>query len=169
MGGECQTADEQRHHSSRIPPQAHVSPTGARISCRRTYLLQAHVSPAGVTLGLALLAEEDGHEETRDALQQAWRLADSPTPYPEAIAALGEGWVAEEALAIAVYCARVAEDLRHGVILAVNHDGDSDSTGAMAGNLLGAMHGEAAIPERWLSELELRETIALMGEALGSR
>jgi len=30
-------------------------------------------------------------------------------------------------------------------MLAVNHDGDSDSTAAIAGNLLGAMYGEAAI------------------------
>ncbi|GAA3899195.1 ADP-ribosylglycohydrolase family protein [Halomonas cibimaris] len=143
--------------------------TGGVLAVLIQRLIKGDSLEDSVTLGLALLAEEDGHEETRDALQQAWRLADSPTPYPEAIAALGEGWVAEEALAIAVYCARVAEDLRHGVILAVNHDGDSDSTGAMAGNLLGAMHGEAAIPQRWLSELELRETIALMGEALGPR
>lgn len=120
----------------------------------------------GLTLSLALLAEEDGHEETRDALQQAWRLAGTATPYAGAITALGEGWVAEEALAIAIYCALVADDLRHGVVLAVNHDGDSDSTGAIAGNLLGAMHGEEAIPGQWLNKLELREVIAGMGEAL---
>ncbi|MDN3559131.1 ADP-ribosylglycohydrolase family protein [Vreelandella neptunia] len=119
-----------------------------------------------LTLSLALLADEDGHPETRDALQHAWHLAGTATPYAEAITALGEGWVAEEALAIAVYCALVANDLRHGVVLAVNHDGDSDSTGAIAGNLLGAMHGEVAIPPQWLDQLELREVIAGMGEAL---
>jgi ADP-ribosyl-[dinitrogen reductase] hydrolase len=32
--------------------------------------------------------------------------------------------VADDALAIAVYCALIAEDFRHGVVLAVNHDGD---------------------------------------------
>jgi ADP-ribosylglycohydrolase len=124
----------------------------------------------GLTLSLALLADENGHLETQEALQQARRLArrlaGTALPYHEAIAALGEGWVAEEALAIAVYCALVADDVRHGVVLAVNHDGDSDSTGAIAGNLLGAMHGEAVIPDSWLAELELRETIAGVGEAL---
>ncbi|MFN8027118.1 MAG: ADP-ribosylglycohydrolase family protein [Acidimicrobiia bacterium] len=54
------------------------------------------------------------------------------------IEALGAGWVAEEALAIGVYCALVATDLRAGLLLAVNHSGDSDSTGSIAGNLLGA-------------------------------
>ena len=120
----------------------------------------------GLTLSLALLADEDGHQETLDALQQAWRLAGTATPYPEAIATLGEGWVAEEALAMAIYCTLVANDLRHGVVLAVNHDGDSDSTGAIAGNLLGAIHGEEAIPAPWLDTLELHEVIARMGEAL---
>ncbi|MGM0984691.1 MAG: ADP-ribosylglycohydrolase family protein [Pseudomonadota bacterium] len=122
----------------------------------------------GLTLSLALLADEEGHQETHEALQQAWRLAGTATPSSEAIAALGEGWVAEEALAIAVYCTLVARDLRHGIVLAVNHDGDADSTGAIAGNLLGALHGDTAIPERWLAELELREVIAAMAEALVS-
>ena len=46
--------------------------------------------------------------------------------------------------------ALAAEDMRDGLLLAVNHTGDSDSTGAICGNILGAMHGDAAIPpECW--------------------
>ncbi len=48
---------------------------------------------------------------------------------------------------------------KHGVKLAVNHDGDSDSTGAIAGNLLGALYGDSAIPAKWLQPLELRGVI----------
>jgi len=70
---------------------------------------------------------------------------------------LGEGWLAEEALAIAVYCALVAEDFAHGVKLAVNHSGDSDSTRAMTGNILDALVGAAGIPQGWLERLELRD------------
>ena len=140
--------------------------TGGVLALLIQRLVEGSSLEEGLTLSLALLAGEDDHQETRDALQQAWRLAGTATPYADAITALGEGWVAEEALAIAVYCALVADDVRHGVVLAVNHDGDSDSTGAIAGNLLGAMHGEAVIPDSWLAELELRETIAGVGEAL---
>jgi len=140
--------------------------TGGVLAVLVQRLIEGGSLEEGLTLSLALLADEDGHPETRDALQQAWHMAGTATPYAEAITALGEGWVAEEALAIAVYCALVADDLHHGIVLAVNHDGDSDSTGAIAGNLLGAMHGEAAIPETWLADLELREVIAGMGEAL---
>jgi ADP-ribosylglycohydrolase len=42
---------------------------------------------------------------------------------------------------------------------AINHSGDSDSTGAIAGNILGAMLGEAAIPQRWLDDLGSREAV----------
>jgi len=68
--------------------------------------------------------------------------------------------VAEEALGVAVYCALVAETFEQGVLLAVNHDGNSSATAALTGNLLGAALGVDAIPSRWLAPLELREVIA---------
>lgn len=71
----------------------------------------------------------------------------------------GAGWVAEEALAIALFCALKAESFEQGVLLAVNHGGDSDSTGSMTGNLLGLLHGRSAIPQGWLDYLELRDVI----------
>jgi len=75
--------------------------------------------------------------------------------------------VGEEALAIAVYCALSAPtDFVAGVRLAVNHDGDSDTTGAIAGNILGALLGEDAIPGEWLAKLELRREIAVLAEDL---
>ena len=77
-----------------------------------------------------------------------------------AIRSLGAGWVGEEALAIAVYAVlRYPNDLRRALCAAVNHDGDSDSTGAIAGNILGAYLGMDAIPQDWLEKLELREEI----------
>ena len=78
------------------------------------------------------------------------------------------GWVAEEALAISVYCALVSETFEQAIVLAVNHDGDSDSTGAITGNILGAMLGTNAIPERWLQPLELREVIEALASDLWS-
>jgi ADP-ribosylglycohydrolase len=78
---------------------------------------------------------------------------------PEEIERLGGGWVAEEALAIAVFVAMSASSFEEGVLAAVNHGGDSDSTGAIAGNLLGALYGVEAIPAAWLDGLELRTEI----------
>lgn len=87
-------------------------------------------------------------------------LSEQGKPHIEAIEQLGEGWIAEEALAIAVYCALVADSFQEGVLLAVNHGGDSDSTGAIAGNLLGALYGVRSIPQYWLDGLELQGVIA---------
>lgn len=121
---------------------------------------------AALDVAVAVLRSHAGHEETLRALGLARRLAGSgregearAAQHAEAIAQLGQGWVAEEALAIALYCALVARDFRQGVLLAVNHDGDADSTGAIAGNLLGALLGQEAIPAEWLARLELRPVI----------
>ncbi|MDZ5455262.1 ADP-ribosylglycohydrolase family protein [Azohydromonas lata] len=115
---------------------------------------------------LACLRQHPGHEETLQALQEARSLARSRLPAEKAVFCLGEGWVAEEALAVAVYCALVAQDFRHGVLLAVNHDGDSDSTGAIAGHLLGTLLGVGAIPPEWLGPLELREVVTEVAQDL---
>ncbi|MGI5353082.1 ADP-ribosylglycohydrolase family protein [Streptomyces sp. CA-250714] len=112
-----------------------------------------------VQRALVHLAARPGHQETTEALKRALGAVRQGMPSPERVAALGEGWTAEEALSIGVYCALVAEDVRHGLLLAVNHSGDSDSTGSICGNLLGAMHGETSLPPGWVAELEGRATI----------
>ncbi len=52
---------------------------------------------------------------------------------------------------------------------AVNHSGDSDSTGAITGNILGALWGREAIPSRWLEPLELRREIEDLAIELARR
>jgi ADP-ribosylglycohydrolase len=127
------------------------------------HLMSGRPLPEAVELALRILErpENDEHEECAEAFHQAvaiWRVGLEPSP--EVIERLGGGWVGEEALAISLYCALVSQDdFARGVLLAVNHSGDSDSTGAITGNLLGLMLGADAIPEKWLSELELRAEI----------
>lgn len=106
---------------------------------------------------LDCLRRHEGHEETTRAVTLALELANSDAPTDRAIRQLGEGWIGEEALAIGFYCAAVGKSLEEGVVLAANIDGDSDSTGSIAGNLLGALHGRDSIPLRWLNALELRD------------
>jgi hypothetical protein len=79
---------------------------------------------------------------------------------------LGEGWTAPEALAIALFCSLRAGDFEEGVRLSVNLTGDSDSTGSITGNILGTLWGCHAIPDRWLSGLELRGLIVEMADDL---
>ncbi len=131
----------------------------------------------GVTRGASLddavhaalrrLAIEHAHEETTAALKAALDVFQQRVPVDAAIERLGKGWVAEEALAIAVYAAlRANGDFETGARIAVNHGGDSDSTGAIAGNILGATLGVEAIPARWLDGLELRDEITALADDL---
>lgn len=150
----------------------HGHPTGALTGGVLAVLILALVDGASLPEALAvskdLLRTQTGFEETLQAIETAEELARSGLAHEEAIARLGEGWVAEEALGISIYCALVARSFKHGVILAVNHDGDSDSTGSIVGNLLGAMQGVKAIPEEWLGPLELRDVITELAEDLYS-
>lgn len=97
----------------------------------------------------------------------AVNLADENISDLEAIEQIGEGWVAEEALAIAVYCAlRHKDDFAAGIRAAVNHSGDSDSTGAITGNILGTHLGYSKIPPEFLSKLELRGILSMLAADL---
>lgn len=115
-----------------------------------------------------LLMAREKHEETLASLRQAQALFSSDAAPEDAIHQLGQGWIAEEAVAIGVYCALKARDFEAGVIMAVSHDGDSDSTGLIAGHLLGAMQGRLQIPERWLAPLELREVVEEIADDLAT-
>ena len=102
-----------------------------------------------------------------DLMQKAVDLSRQDVDDRKAIRALGEGWVAEETLAISVYCAlRHADDFEKAIIASVNHDGDSDSTGAVTGNILGTALGYDAIPDYYLDKLELREIIEEIADDL---
>ena len=148
----------------------HGHPTGALTGGVLAVLILALTDgaslPDALAVSKAILRAEAGHEETLRAIELAETLAASGQPHEAAISQLGQGWIAEEALAISIYCALVARNFKHGVILAVNHDGDSDSTGSITGNLLGAMHGVRAIPAEWLEPLELCEVITSLAEDL---
>lgn len=68
---------------------------------------------------------------------------------------LGRGFVAEETLAIAIYCClKYQDDFSKALCVSVNHSGDSDSTGAVTGNILGALWGYERIPSQWKMNLE---------------
>ncbi len=108
-----------------------------------------------------------GGSEVVHALRAALKLADDgETPTPERIETLGGGWVAEEALAISIYCALSTADPAEAVALAVNHSGDSDSTGSITGNLLGAEFGADWLDSRLLDDLEGRPIIEQIAEDL---
>lgn len=93
-------------------------------------------------------------------MQQAVDLSKKDMSDIEAVSQLGTGSVAEECLSIAIYsCLKHPDSFQDAIVCAVNHDGDSDSTGAVAGNIMGVKLGYAAIPIYYSSNLELRDVI----------
>ncbi len=148
----------------------HGHPTGYLASGVFTAIIAELIAeknlPDAIHVARSILIALPGHQETLAALDAAVARATAGEAPQSAISALGEGWIAEEALAISLYCALVADNLEEGIITAVNITGDSDSTGAITGNLLGALHGTAAIPQRWLVPLELRDVITTVAQDL---
>lgn len=118
-----------------------------------------------------LLARERGFEEVRAAVDRARAVAAGGAPSAESIESLGGGWVAEEALAIALACVLSAGRpgrgaMRAALWRAAAHGGDSDSTASLAGNLLGAAWGEERLPPEWVAKLELCDVIVRVSDDL---
>ena len=107
-----------------------------------------------------IFAEDEHINELKSVINDAIELSENNATDLNNIHRLGEGWVAEETLAIAIYCSlRYQDDFSKGIIAAVNHKGDSDSTGAVAGNILGAWLGYDNIENKWKENLEIIDTI----------
>ena len=108
--------------------------------------------------------EEDKHF-LANLTHMAVKLATNSKSDAENIRMLGEGWNGDEAWAIALYCVvRHIGSIEDAIIAAVNHDGDSDSTGAVCGNIMGAIYGYEAMKHKRLfcqQGKELEKTLEL--------
>lgn len=120
---------------------------------------------------VASIFKEDTHiKELTNIIDLAIQLSDNDESDLNNIIQIGEGWVAEETLGVAIYCSlRHKDDFSAAIISAVNHSGDSDSTGAVTGNILGAFLGFDAIEEKWKKDLELYDVILEMASDLHRR
>ncbi|WP_275410351.1 ADP-ribosylglycohydrolase family protein [Streptomyces sp. SID14478] len=77
--------------------------------------------------------------------------------------AVGAGWIAEEALATALYCLLVVDgDPRPAVARAAHSSGDSDSIAALAGAFAGASRGLVYWPPEWREALEYKDRISAL-------
>jgi len=80
---------------------------------------------------------------------------------------LGDGWVAEEAVAGALYCfLRSPDDFPATVLAGANAPGDSDSIACIAGGISGAYNGAAAIPEAWREGVENASRLTELADGL---
>jgi ADP-ribosylglycohydrolase len=157
-------AEKAFHFGCKLAAITHGHPAGYLAAGTFASLISLIISGSPLTEAIEnstlLLKADKNHKETLKAIGNALDRVGAKTPEPEVIEKIGAGWITEEALAISLYCSLVAgDDFRKGVLLSVNHSGDSDSTGSITGNILGALFGIDIIPEKWLAELELKELI----------
>ena len=104
-----------------------------------------------------------------DLVNKAIKLSGGNKNDIEAINELGEGWVAEETFAIAIYsCLKYSNNFKDAIICSINHDGDSDSTGAVAGNIMGAYLGYEKIPFEYKDNIELKDEILELANDLSN-
>lgn len=119
-------------------------------------IIQGKDMAEAVEDAMNILKKYKHHETTFKLVDKAGDLSDSHMIPRTAINKIGAGWNADEAIAIGVYCAlKSREDFKTAVLTAVNHSGDSDTTGGIAGGLVGAYLGEEKIPDDWKYQLEL--------------
>ena len=144
----------------------HGHPSGFLSAAAFSVLLHALLCQKTLTEGISLarefLVRAEESQEILAALDLAVMLANAAGDPEAAIREIGEAWVGEEALGVAIFCAMRASDFEAGLRMAVNHDGDSDTTGLLVGQLLGASCGLATIPARWLELLEMKDEILLL-------
>ena len=139
-----------------------VYPEGERMPLR-DIVLEARDTVRALFDGFAHL------DRLTECIDLAAALSENTDDDLDNIHLLGEGWIAEEALAIAIYCAlRHQDDFSACMIAAVNHNGDSDSTGAIAGNILGAWVGYEAIDGKWKTELERKDLLLEIADDLAA-
>jgi ADP-ribosylglycohydrolase len=158
----------------RVAAITHGHPSGylsaGALSCLICHLINGKHIREALTETLPLLEKSDGGEETLDSLTKAIDLSSSKdTDIVEGISQLGEGWTGEEALAIAVYAVLRASNFQEAVTIAANHDGDSDSTASIAGQLYGAWYGDSALPASWIDKLDIKELMIKLADSFIER
>jgi ADP-ribosylglycohydrolase len=88
----------------------------------------------------------------------------------KALAYLGEGWVGEEAVALALYCFLRSPDIYEKVVIrSANTNGDSDSIACIAGAISGADLGIEPILAAWVRKIEKTEYLDNLAERLADK
>lgn len=99
-----------------------------------------------------------------DIIRNLWEeviilFMSTENPSVDDIKQIGQGWVAEETLMIALYCVIQAKSFEECIILAANHDGDTDSTAALAGHLYGLINPNEVMNSKFFSRVNEKDLI----------
>ena len=115
--------------------------------------------------------ELETHGQVQDFDQALARLeaALEMTSPDAALAHIGEGWVAEEAVLMALYCfCKSPDDFLTTIRRGANTQGDSDSIACIAGGISGAYLGIRALPPEWVERIEKSPYLADVAHRLAA-
>jgi poly(ADP-ribose) glycohydrolase ARH3 len=127
-------------------------------------------SPLDTGIFLDALEEDAGTEIMRERLAAVRSLAAGKATDSEAASVLGRGETAQDSWPFALWSFLVHPDSFEACLnCAATNGGDADTVAAMACAISGARLGMEALPERWLSKLENRQRITLLGRLLHHR
>jgi ADP-ribosylglycohydrolase len=123
-------------------------------------LIAGNALPDAAEKALRMLRTHEGHEDSAACIERAITLAENGKSVPKAMDAIGRGYTAEEAAALAVFlCLRFRDDFDGAILAATTFRGNTDSIAPIVGNALGACYGHSIIPQKWLKSLELYDLI----------
>lgn len=138
----------------------HSHPTGQHAAAAWADLLRAVAEGQDLETAAERLAHDDATVAGAATARAIVRALQAPRDgLPETVESLGGGWIAEEALSIALYACLVGRDFEHALRIAVTHGGDSDSTGAIAGNMLGVMAPGDVLSHHWAAAVACGDLI----------
>ncbi len=168
------TCNEAFELAARCAAQTHGHPSGYISAGLLAAMVNRMVDGLDLNAAIseaAAIAKDWPHaDEVVSGVEQAERLVTNHVgDHHDAIVQLGEGWVGDEALAIALYSASVGSDYREAIRIASNHGGDSDSTASITGQILGARNGLEGIPNAWIRRLDALDPLLEVADRLIQR
>jgi ADP-ribosylglycohydrolase/protein-tyrosine phosphatase len=139
------------------------APAGVMALSVRRLLADASWTDA-VEAGVAAVTAHTEAVGTRTLLDEVWSSLTMASDARRS-ASFGRGWVGDEALAVGLHAAATAGSFAEAIEVASNHDGDSDSTASIAGQLYGAKHGLSVLPAEAVYRVDVLEALLdLYGE-----
>lgn len=161
-----------RHVATNTSVITHRHPTAIASSVGAAYLVKLALDsvPIEQWLGRVLAFTDGMSDEFYRTLLRVGHVL-SWGSEERALKHIGEGWVGDEAVALALYCAlKYPDSYVKAVQRGANTDGDSDSIACIAGGIMGARLGWDAIPSDWVARCENRDLLfALANQLEGAR
>ena len=119
-------------------------------------LMSGNNLETAINVSKTILKQHDSHEYVLENIDKALKLSKEDNNPVETIEKqFGKGANAAETLGIALYSVlKHPDSYKKAVITAVNHSGDSDTTGAVAGNISGLINGPYSVPSAWHRNIE---------------